>query len=564
MFKKNTTHQQPALISAVQDLPEKQRARLEQSWAGTFYREFFRRLDEEVFSVLYSEQPSRPNVPVNVLVGLEAIKAGFGWSDEELYEAFLYNLQVRYALGYDRLGDGEFEVRTLYYFRQRLSEYNLKQGVNLLEKAFEHITDQQIVELKVRTGHQRMDSTQIASNILDASRLHLLVAGVQRLHGLLRPEEQERLRAWFTPFIQDTASHYAYRVKGKVATQDHLEKVGQTLFALLAEMKPGYETQAVYTVVARLFKEHFQVAQEAVRLKENQELPAGSLQSLDDLEATYRTKGTQHYKGYVANLTETCDPANELQLITKVQVASNNVADSHLLKEALPNLKERTQLETLITDGAYPSETNDKELRDHEVHLIQTGIRGNKPDPQRFNLADFQIEQDQNGHPTCVTCPHGQSALATPGKTSGWFARFPAEACAICPFQLNQRCRARPQKRDPRYFIDFTLQEFRIAQRRKAYIANKQAEHNLRAAVEATVRSLKHPFPAGKLPVRGKFRMTCMMIAAAILVNVRRICRYQTQQQEAKPVQQFFSVLFSVRHKFVAQLRSLSVTPVFS
>jgi hypothetical protein len=42
MFRKNQTHQQPALIiSTIHDLPEKQRARLVQSCAGTFYREFF-------------------------------------------------------------------------------------------------------------------------------------------------------------------------------------------------------------------------------------------------------------------------------------------------------------------------------------------------------------------------------------------------------------------------------------------------------------------------------------------------------------------------------------------
>ena len=30
-----------------------------------------------------------------MLVGLEALKAGFGWSDQELYEHFCYDLQVR-------------------------------------------------------------------------------------------------------------------------------------------------------------------------------------------------------------------------------------------------------------------------------------------------------------------------------------------------------------------------------------------------------------------------------------------------------------------------------------
>lgn len=547
MFRKNNNHQQAALISAIQELPEKQRERLEQSWAGIFYREFFCRIEEESFAVLYSEQPSRPNVPVNVLVGLETLKSGFGWSDEEVYEAFLYNLQVRYALGYDRLGEGEFDLRTLYYFRQRLSEYNLKHGVNLLEKAFEQITDQQIVELKVRTHVQRMDSTQIASNILDASRLHLLVEGVQRLYRILKQEEQERWQAWFIPYVQDTAGHYVYRVKGKEATQEHLARVGQVLWVLLRALKPAYEGHEVYAVVARLFDEHFQVAAQQVHLKENKELPAGSLQSLEDLEATYRTKGSQHYKGYVANVTETCDPQNEVQLITKIQVESNNVADTHLLHDALPNLKQRTQLETLHTDSAFPSPRNDEELLKQNVQLIQSGIRGNKPDPNRFHLTDFQFEQDTQGQPIGITCPNGQTASITHGKTSGLFARFPVETCSTCPFQLNQRCRTHPQLRDPRYFLDFTLDEFRIAQRRKAYLAHKQDEPNLRAAIEATVRSLKHPFPSGKLPVRGKFRMTCLMIASAMHINLCRIWRYRMQKakQTAQRIAPNTPALFS-------------------
>ena len=63
MFRKNTKHQQPALISSVRDLPEKQRNGLENSWAGTFYREFFCRIDEEAFGVLYSEVDSRRMYP---------------------------------------------------------------------------------------------------------------------------------------------------------------------------------------------------------------------------------------------------------------------------------------------------------------------------------------------------------------------------------------------------------------------------------------------------------------------------------------------------------------------
>jgi hypothetical protein len=126
MFKKNTKHLQPALISAASELPEKQLKLLKGSWANSFYHEFFCRIDEESFAVLYTSEPSRPNVPVNVLVGLEVLKAGFGWSDEELYANYCFNLQVRYALGHDRLGAGDFAIRTLSYFRERLSKHYLE------------------------------------------------------------------------------------------------------------------------------------------------------------------------------------------------------------------------------------------------------------------------------------------------------------------------------------------------------------------------------------------------------------------------------------------------------
>jgi hypothetical protein len=44
----------------------------------------FCRLNEAPFEVLYVDFPSRLKVPVNVLVGLEYLKAGNGWTDEEM------------------------------------------------------------------------------------------------------------------------------------------------------------------------------------------------------------------------------------------------------------------------------------------------------------------------------------------------------------------------------------------------------------------------------------------------------------------------------------------------
>lgn len=45
-------------------------------------------------------------------------------------------------------------------------------------------------------------------------------------------------------------------------------------------------------------------------------------------------------------------------------------------------------------------------------------------------------------------------------------------------------------------------------------------------AVEAAGRSVKHPFPVGKLPVRGQFQVVCTIITFAAIAKVRRIQRY--------------------------------------
>ena len=110
-------------MSQLDELSEKRRKELEASWSGAFYREFFCRLDEDIFADLYSDKPSRPNIPVNVLAGFEALKAGLEYSDEEMYAAYNYNMQIQYAFGYRNLGEGEFELRTVYNFRRRLGKY---------------------------------------------------------------------------------------------------------------------------------------------------------------------------------------------------------------------------------------------------------------------------------------------------------------------------------------------------------------------------------------------------------------------------------------------------------
>jgi len=539
MFKKNSGHTQPYLISNVNDLPEKQRKFLEKSWSGTFYREFYSRVDEQAFADLYVDFPSRPNAPVNELVSLEFLKDGNGWTDEEMYEHYLFDLQTRHALGLDQLGEEHFELRTVYNFRQRLSQYMQEKGVNLLDRAFEQVTDEQIAAFQLKTGQQRMDSVLLGSNIRQRGRLQLLVEIMQRVHRMLSEADQLHYAEIFAPYLQGHSGHYIYRLKGE-EYPTHLQRIGEQMQELLADLQPSYGQEPVYLVLVRVFGEHFQVEEQNVTAKAASDLSAQSLQSPDDLEATYREKRNQGYQGYSANLTETCEPENPFQLITKTQTAPNCTDDSQLLAEALPNLAERTDLNTLYTDGGFGGTQSDPVLQEHQVALVQTAIRGREPNPDKLHLASFEIKLDrESGKPVQITCPHEQHvAVHTTSRNKAFVAIFAQEICSTCPFFEKSQCPAQPSKRDGHHHLRFTQAEAQASQRRRRSRQQKQTAGNRRAAVEATVRSVKHPFPAAKLPVRGMFRVACMVIGSAAVTNVRRIQRYLIAKNQAKSTSQ--------------------------
>lgn len=576
MFRKNKRHLQAPMFSDLDNLSAKARKRLEVSWAGAFRREFFSRIDEDIFAGLYSDEPSRPNTPVNILVSLEALKSGFGWSDEEMHDHFLFDVQVRYALGLDNLGAGEFDLRTLYNFRHRLSEHMQMRGENLIERAFEQITDEQVKAFELQTGRLRMDSTQIASNIRQMSRVQLLVEVLQRVHRMLDESDQAHYAADFAPYLQGSSGQYVYHLKGE-ETGPHLERIGQLMQRLLAELAPAYSHAETYQILARVFREQFIVSAKAhstrpddptgappddlsgaasgqpreagsepgegteiqasqIQVRPGKDVSPSRLRSPDDPDATFRKKAGKVYEGYAVNFTETCEPKNDFQLVLKVQTAPNLTEDADFLLQALPNLVARTQCYQLYNDAAFCSPDVDEALRQEKIIQIPTDLRGKAPNPERTSLTDLEAQFDEQGCVTALTCPHGHTFPVKPGRKVGRFiTQVKEDPCPECDF-------TRPA-------LNFSQVELDRALRRQRSRAYRQAGHNLRAAVEATVGAAKRPFNDDQLPVRGQFRMSVMMIGSAAMLNIRRIQRYLAdkckKEQEKAPKRDLSAAVLS-------------------
>lgn len=543
MFRRNDQHLQWPLMSDLDALPPKLKARLEASWAGTFYREIFVRLDEKPFAVLYSDEASRPNIPINVLVGLETLKSGFGWSDEEMDENFCFDLQVRYALGYRQLGEGHFELRTVYNFRQRLSEHMQATGEDLLAQAFAQVTDEQVVAFSLKTTKLRMDSTQIASNIRQYSRLQLLVEVLQRVYRDLSAADQQTYAPEFAAYLKGSSGQYVYRVKPE-AYASHLEQIGQVMHQLVTVLAPTYANQPSYQMLVRVFNEHFIIEAEGnddddddtdagLRPRQGEELSASSLQSPDDQIASYRQKRGEDFTGYVANLAETCHPDNPFQLIMDLHSAPNTTDDATMLAESLPNLKERTGVDQMHTDGGYNSPQVDQVMRHYQVEQVQTAIRGRQPNPDKLNLADFVWELDRQGQPLALTTPTGHWAKIEPGRQPDrYIARFDSPSP---PSPLSPPSATTPAtKPAPPPVLYFSQQQLELALRRQRSAQARTEGSNLRVAIEATVGAVKRPFNNDQLPVRGPFRVKMMLVGSAFMVNLRRIHRYQTTKNHQK------------------------------
>jgi hypothetical protein len=542
MFRANDKHKQQRMFTAVDQLPETAKKHLEKSWAQVFYHEYFCKLDETVFSILYSEKKSRPNTPINILVGFETLKSGFGLSDERLYDHFMFDLKFRYALGLRDFDEGNFELRTIYNFRAAVSAYEEEHGVNLIHTASEQITDEQLKQFQIKSGLQRMDSTMVQSNIRKMSRLQLLVEIIHRFFRMLSEEEKTKHGELFASYMKEDSLHYCYRVN-RDELEGRLVQVGKDLARMLELFEQTHGDEKAYQHAFRVFGEHFRFEQERIVVKESKELGGGSLQSPDDEEATFRTKSRESSRGYAANLAETCDKENDLQLITRMNVAPNTTDDQHFLAEDIENLKEREGIDELYTDAGYTGETAATATEKHQVKQHVSAIKGRKTDKNALHLEDFTITRNQEGKVTAIVCPHGQSGQVRESKKSDRYtAAFSADTCQTCP--LVEQCPAKRLKKRSIFVLRFTTTDLRVAATRKQVAETGKEIVNKRASIESSVRSIIHPFGGHlcKLPVRGRHRITTMIVLSAMMVNIRRITGYLCPPDDSRPLPEGYAL----------------------
>ena len=179
MYTENNDHKQQSLINFKNKYTDKIQQKLEEGFAKIFYEEIFCNIDESKFAVLYSDEASRPNKPINILMGLEIIKQYFGFTDSQLIREFQFNIEIMSALGLQEIGEEYISVRTLYNFRDRVARYEMEEGINLIDEVFKDLVFKHLDKYDIDATTQRMDSTLCSSNMKKLTRLQLCIKTTQ-------------------------------------------------------------------------------------------------------------------------------------------------------------------------------------------------------------------------------------------------------------------------------------------------------------------------------------------------------------------------------------------------
>lgn len=547
MFRKSESHRQKELFGMSNTFTDRMIKKAQSSEEYHFYNLIFCNIDEELFSVLYSDEKSRPNAPINSLVGALILMNRHGWSFDDLFNQIQFNLLVRMALGLDDLETMPFCRATIFNFQNRLSSHFTSTGDNLLEHVFDNLTAQQLKTLKVKTSIQRTDSTFAASNIRNYTRLQLLVETLQRIERILDDKDRGRFRSHLESYVKNTSGQYIYVLKASDIPHE-LEKIASAFVWVLNRFQKRYGDHPVFSIFERIMREQFTRENGRLVPKPPKDLHASFIQSPDDLDATFRDKNGKKSKGQNIHVTETAHPDNELNLLTDIHVTPNNVDDSKALNVRIDSMKEKTpDLNELHMDAAFGSTDNDEKFEKNQIQPVQTGLRGAR---SKVNIEINQLpSQDYQ-----VRCPYQQASVQPTRKHFRAF--FDASVCLTCPENLKCPVKSTPKGRT----LDFMHEDYLRQKRLKARSKLPEERRKIRNNVEATIREFTCRMPGGKLKTRGHFKAALFAYTVGISSNFGRIFRYLSSPRADRTlVQEYFKELSCIFFDILKNLFGFSL-----
>jgi hypothetical protein len=289
--------------------------------------------------------------------------------------------------------------------------------------------------------------------------------------------------------------------------------MGRLIYNIIRQM--GEQSCEAMQTLYRVFHDQYQYIEDENEENEEtgtgrfviprakEDISAKSVQSPHDTECHYRNKDGNQVKGYSINVTETCDAAQSLNLITNVLVDVVSTADCDFLRPAIEATMEvvTQQIETVNVDGAYNSVPNQDYCKEEDIDLILSAIQG-KP-------SQYDLSLDEEGELTVTDLQTNETV--------------PSRKIESRKNNAQPKWGIKNAKGKNRYF---TQKEIATCLLRKQAAARTQAELNVRNNVEATIFQLGYHYPNDKSRYRGLSKHKIWANVRCLWTNFVRILKF--------------------------------------
>jgi len=513
MFKRSRSIQGDMFKSLSIQLGKRKQKLLDdpKAWHNVFYKEVLSRIDESPYSVLYDDVMGRPNSSIRIMISMMVLKEGQGWSDEQLFEACSFDIKVMHALGLFHIDQDVPAESTYYEFRRLLTIHNAAQSRDLLKWTFADITAQQAKELNIKGKKIRMDSKLINSNIAKSSRLQLILEATRKYLSKSAneysdiPSKHKELRCQLRTKTSSNIS-YSLSIKEK---KEMLVQLGQFIKYLLSKDTTHVDNHN--HILSRIYKEHYQEDKED---KDNpgpkapKDISSTSIQSAHDIDAVYRCKGQgaskQRVSGYHANIVESCDEEDSINLILDVEVIPANICEDAFLESAINQSEQILQkedgthppIEEVITDGGYDSIANREEM-----------LKGTRP--------KWRVAKTKGGKRRYNITKSDQNKIVVIDVGSG-------TKCKVTLTKNKEKYIIHNPEGSRRYMTLYQIENY--LKRQEIESQADTTSYNLRANVESTIHQCFHRLKKrNKIVYRRQIKCQWYVISRALWVNMTRI-----------------------------------------
>lgn len=517
-FVKND-YTQMSFHDSILSLTERERKFLDKSWAKPFAGNIFPAIKEKEFSVLYSDIASRPNTPVNIIMGSLILKELLGLTDDEVMESLMFDVRFQYALHTSSFKEQPLSDRTLSRFRERCLNYEASTGIDLLKNCITGLAAQISDIMGIHTGLKRMDSMMVASNIKKLSRLELLYTCVANVVKLLHKNKDD-IPAGLEHYCEpDDCNKVIYHTRS-MDISEKMEKILYDAAILIKKYTDSDDKSSEYQLLARVIGEQtIENENGSLSLKEKTDKTMDStiLQNPADPDATYRFKSGKQHRGYVANLIE--DVGENASIISDYDYQVNTYSDSQFLQKTIEAFGEQKETLTIVADGAYGGEDNISMAKDNNINLVTTNFQGRKPDDI---FAEFEFSSDGK---KVVKCAGGQIPVTNSynAKTEQSRITLDKEKCNRCPYK-NQ-CKPKFHKTKTSKVLSWKTVS-RAKQLRHMKTSEFVELAKIRNGVESLPSILRRKYRVDEMPVRGNLKTKLFFGFKVAALNFKKLLDY--------------------------------------